>query len=176
MLEYEVVKKADIPPPLRTRYLVEMGEWLALAELLRVIEPGQAIRIEIGKLENNTWFSSLRNACKKRGVRASVTKRGTQAFVVRAGFCQPSVQPRKTKLCAVCQCQFSAVNPLMVVCGESCRKRYLAAAARTKRRCDGKIDRAEMDRQLAGSRKAITRRPRGWQADLECSLALASGG
>lgn len=176
MLEYEVVRKSEIPKPSRSRVMVDPGEWLAVAELLRVIEPGQAIRIEVGHLENTTWFSSLRNACKKRGVRGSITKRGADAYVVRLGFCKPSVEPRKPKHCAVCEAMFTPMHPLKVVCGKKCRKKYDAAVKRTRRRCDGKLDRAEMDRQLTRARTTIARRPRGWEADLHSSLALAGGG
>lgn len=99
-----------------------------------------------------------------------------EAFEAGASALDRVAAPRKAKTCAVCGAEFKPMHPLKVVCGKKCRKKYDAAVKRTRRRCDGKLDRAEMDRQLTRARATVTRCPRGWEADLHSSLALASGG
>ncbi len=175
MLEYEVVRKAEIPPRGKQVKAFEDGEWISLARTLQRIQPGECVRVLSEGRNISSLHASLWSACAAVGVRPAVCYRGQYIYAWKRKACEPEHKTAEPRACKCCASVFHPKNPRAVVCGKKCRLTYKAAIAASRRK-HGRTDWGEVDNQLARKRAKITRRPRGWEADLECSLALASGG
>lgn len=134
-LNYRVIKKRDMPEP-KARHNKRLGEWMALARLLRYLAPDEAVELRIPDgASPATVVSSLHGAADAVGVEVSTMTVGASIYLVRKRITEP--RPRfglnVVKInCRYCGAEVETTRSWRkVCCREECqakRRRDIGAA------------------------------------------------
>ena len=120
-LNYRVIKKSEIPPP-PPPHNKRYGQWLALARLIRMLEPDEAVEIALTpELYASKAITSIHGAARAIGVGISSLTTPTHLYIVRTGKKEP--QPvwgvtRYNKACAHCGVEFDTARKWQEYCGK----------------------------------------------------------
>lgn len=103
MIDYRVISKSAIPPtPPSTNE--NYGEWLAIARLLDLLAPNEAVEIELAGRNAAVVVSSLHSAARSIGLRVSTMRAGDRMYTFRVGQVEPTHQPKRfTFQCLACK-------------------------------------------------------------------------
>ncbi|MEN6537247.1 MAG: hypothetical protein ABFD89_26580 [Bryobacteraceae bacterium] len=80
MLEYEVVKKADLPPENRLKP-VGHSAWAEIIDALPMLRPGECLRVNLRHRSYRAAYVSVHSAATRRGVAVSVALRGDWLWI-----------------------------------------------------------------------------------------------
>jgi hypothetical protein len=124
MLEYEVVKKADLPPAGKQTKRVDDGEWRAWAKTMAMLPLGDCTRVSLEGMEYTSTVSSVHCAATAAGFRVSTAKRDGWLWVFR-GASVPPAPEAKRRPCIICSTEFHHRNPRAKLCGgRDCLRKY----------------------------------------------------
>ena len=101
MLEYRVIRKNEMPnpdPPTNQNY----GEWVRLMRLMRLLEPHEAVELDIDGLDYTNVIGSIHAAAKKAAVRVRTMRKQGRLYIVRTGLMQLTPTRKRTITCAAC--------------------------------------------------------------------------
>jgi len=114
-IQYEVIDKAEIPPPQKCA-TGNFGQWLAIGRLLKLLEPTQAVRVDVGDMANASVLSALYSAARGAGIKVSLQRNGGSVYVVRRGVQPVDRKPIQKFACRYCRQEFKKNHRMQEVC------------------------------------------------------------
>jgi hypothetical protein len=134
---YTIIKRSEIPlPPPSTNE--HYGEWLAMARMMRLLAPDQAVRVELKGQTSSAAVSSIHCAARRVGMTVSTMRLRDQVFVVRTGVTEIEADPPMTFDCRHCRQTNETTTPNQEYCRKAecqgARKRKNNRALRERRR------------------------------------------
>lgn len=115
-IQYEVIDKAEIPPQQQCAK-GNFGQWLAIGRLLKLLEPTQAVRVDVGDMANASVLSALYSAARGAGIKVSLQRNGGSVYVVRRGVQPVDRKPIIEKFkCRYCRQEFKKNHRMQEVC------------------------------------------------------------
>ena len=135
-LEYQVVSKSSIPPTPKhsKRY---HGEWTALMELMRKLQPHECIKLTISDdMSERAVTTSIHSAAHRRGLKVSTHIAMPYVFVVRTEKGEYKSSCREVE-CANCKYTFQTYNKKSLYCASVECQNARREAANIRRRRQG---------------------------------------
>lgn len=147
-LEYQVVSKSSIPPTPKhsKRY---HGEWTALMELMRKLQPHECIKLTISDgMSERAITTSIHSAAHRRGLKVSTHISTPYVFVVRTERGEYKSSLREVE-CANCKFTFKTYNKKSLYCASIECQNARREIANIRRRRQG-IPMGEVTLELLG--------------------------
>ena len=136
-MTYKIIHRSEIPPcPPSTNE--HYGEWLAMARMIRLMQPDRAVRVELHGMSSSAAVSSIHCAARRVGITVSTMRLRDQVFVVRTGVTEIESNPPMTFDCKHCRQTCETTTPNQEYCRkvecQGARKRKNNQAVRERRR------------------------------------------